>query len=95
MTLEDKIKELYKDICKQMEEYQKACDDLYSDYYDLEQRINKVVMDLKLTIKFNGKDKNNCVLIDADHLEYIINFLKGETKDIKQFIQSKTEGGNE
>lgn len=44
----------------------------------LKGKINRVVMDLKLTMAFNPKDENNCILIDVDHLNYIIKYLKGD-----------------
>ena len=40
-------------------------------------RIQKAIDDLEKIKKFNPIDEKNCVNIDIDHIDYLLNILKG------------------
>lgn len=54
---------------------------LQSDVRVLEKRIEKAVEDLEKTKKINGKNSENGLInLDIDHIDYLINILKGVEK---------------
>lgn len=71
MTLDEKMKELYKDITKQLEEYQKALDEIMSEKIDLENIMKEVKIKLEsiyflkdMTITNNAVEKiDECIEI--------------------------------
>ena len=55
---------------------------LQSDVRVLEKRIEKVVEDLEKTKEINGKSRENSLInLDIDHINYLINILRGEENE--------------
>ena len=82
-TLDDKMKDLYKDICNQIEVYQQTCDELYSDFYDLQKRITKAIklcekQFIDYQVDCLGNKTKRYAPIDTNK---IIRILKGENND--------------